>query len=397
VVSEFILKVASRCNLNCSYCYMYNKGDSSWRDRPSVMADVTFDVTLRRIREHCERKGDGEAVLLFHGGEPTLVGPERFEDLCRRARSMLEDVVAVQLGIQTNGTRLSRGWLDIFMRQDVQVGISMDGPRDIHDAQRVDHRGRPSYDRLARGVTLLRGEGIPFAVLCVIPLGADPVRVHRHFADLGCHEIAYLLPAETHDTVASVRQRFGPAPCADFLIPVFDEWWFNNTLDLRVREFWTIGRLLMGGSSDLDSLGNPPLEYLVVDTDGSIQGLDVLRICGEGMADTGLNVHSSSFVDVAEASPVHAAIIRGMGLPTGCVSCPERPTCAGGYLPHRYSAARGFDNPSVWCEDLLRLFGHIRARMQLQNTNPAAFARAPASMPVHVLHERDLAVKGTSP
>jgi uncharacterized protein len=67
---------------------------------------------------------------------------------------------------------------------------------------------------------------------------------------------------------------------------------------------------------------------------------------------------------VARLSDLHrGAIFTGLPVPTGCRGCPELSTCAGGYLPHRWSAARGFDNPSVWCADLLKLFGHIRDRL----------------------------------
>jgi uncharacterized protein len=82
------------------------------------------------------------------------------------------------------------------------------------------------------------------------------------------------------------------------------------------------------------------------------------------MAGTGLNVLANDFNDIFDVDTMHAdAIFRGMPLPQGCRGCPERETCAGGYLPHRYSRARGFDNPSVWCEDLLKLFSHVRHRL----------------------------------
>src|SRR5689334_14701443 len=73
-VSTFILKIASRCNLNCSYCYVYNKGDSSWASRPAIMSNTVFRAALDRIKRHCDTSGQREVMLAFHGGEPTLVG-----------------------------------------------------------------------------------------------------------------------------------------------------------------------------------------------------------------------------------------------------------------------------------------------------------------------------------
>lgn len=377
-MAEFIVKIASRCNLNCSYCYIYNKMDTAWKKRPATMSTELFDLTLGRIRRHLVNTDDHRVFVVFHGGEPTLVGPERFAHLCRQAYARLSDVATVTLGVQTNGTRFSEAWIEVFRRHDVQVTVSMDGPKAVHDAQRVDRRGRGSHDQIAEGLARLTAAGVGFGILCVVPLGADPVSVHRHFLDLGCREVGYLLPAETYETIDAVRDRYGPTPCADFLIPVFDDWWFNGTLDVRVREFWTMGRLVLGGRSDLDSLGNPPLEFLLVETDGAISGLDLLRVCEDGLVETGLHVATHDFAEVADLSPLHGAIARGMPLPQGCRACPEASTCAGGYLPHRYSRTTGFDNRSVWCADLLKVFAHVRTRMDVPHTDAGATVAAPA-------------------
>ena len=359
-----VLKVASRCNLNCSYCYVYSKGDSTWRLRPPLMADEVFETTLARIRQGCLASGQQSISLTFHGGEPCLVGVKRFDRWCRTARRELEGVAAVEFGIQTNGTLLDGAWAEVFSRYDVSVGISLDGPKATNDLARVDHAGRGSYDAVVRGIGALREADVPFGILSVIPLGADPIATHRHFLTLGPSTISYLLPDFTHETIAPIRARYGPTPCADFLMPIFDDWWFHGTLDVRISDFWNIGRVILGGTSEIDTIGNPPARYAFVEADGSIEGLDVLRVCGEGMAGTGLNVRDASFSDLARVSLLHRqTLFEGMPLPEGCRACPERDTCAGGYLPHRYSRARGFDNPSVWCADLLKVFALIRERL----------------------------------
>ncbi|HEY7630434.1 MAG TPA: radical SAM protein [Thermoleophilaceae bacterium] len=364
-LTPFIVKVASRCNLNCSYCYVYNQADATWRTRPALMSADTFDAVLTRIRRHCESSGQRELSIVFHGGEPTLIGARRFASMCARAREQLGDMASVGLEIQTNGTRLDDEWVEAFREHEVRVGISLDGPREINDTARVDHKGRGSYDAVARGIGVLRDGELPFGILSVVQLGADPLSIHRHFLELGCQSISYLLPAYTHDTIGPVREKYGPTPVADYLIPIFDDWWENSTIDVSIREFWAIGRAIMGGSSGLDSFGNPPLRFISIETDGSIHGLDKLRTCEDGMTGTALNVHEADFRDIAAANSLHARILAGMPLPTGCRGCPEQNTCGGGYLPHRYSREREFDNPSVWCADLLALFAHVRGRMEV--------------------------------
>jgi uncharacterized protein len=311
--------------------------------------------------------GQTSLDITFHGGEPTLIGAERFARMCALARRQLSDHVDLTLAIQTNGTRLTDRWLAAVRDHGVRVGVSLDGPRVVHDRFRVDHRGRGSYERTAQGIELLREAQIPFGILSVVQPGADPLEIHHHFLELGPQAISYLLPAETHETVTPIRERYGPTPCGDFLIPIFDDWWFNSSIDVWIREFRNLGRVILGGDSQLETIGSPPLRFAVVDTDGSIHGHDNLRSCEDGLSETGLNVHDADFSEIAGTSPFHTAIMDGLPLPTGCRECPERETCAGGQLPNRWSKARGFDNPSVWCADLLALFGHVRMRLGISH------------------------------
>jgi uncharacterized protein len=292
-----------------------------------------------------------------------LVGASRFGWMCAYAREQLQDITKLSFAIQTNGTRLNAEWLAVLSEHGVQVGVSLDGPAVINDAFRVDRRGRGSHRAVLSGIELLRQAGVPFGILSVVQPGADPLPIHRHFVELGCVSISYLLPSYTHDTIGSLREQHGLTPCADFLIPIFDDWWRDGSFEVSIRDFWNFGRLIMGGASQVDTIGNPPLGYTCVETDGSMQGLDKLRSCEDGLSEIGLNVYEADFREIASASPFHAAIMEGLPLPSGCRSCPERETCAGGHLPNRYSKARGFDNPSVWCADLLALFAHIRMRM----------------------------------
>lgn len=363
-VTQLILKVASRCNLNCSYCFIYNKGDSTWKSRPSLMSDEIFEAALVRFRRHCQAAGQKRVSISFHGGEPCLLDPARFDAWCLKARQILQDVATVGLAIQTNGTLLNDNWAAAFRKHDVRVGVSLDGPREYNDASRVDHLGRGSYNQVRRGLDALARAGVPYGLLAVIPLGADPLAVHRHFLSLGCDLITYAFPHFTHDTIAPVRRLYGETPCADFLIPIFDDWWAGGGLDVRIGDLWNMSRLIMGGRSQIETLGNEAPRYVFVESDGDMEGLDNLRICAEGMARIHLNVLTSDFAEILDTEAMHKkAIFQGMELPSGCRTCPERDTCAGGYLPHRFSQARGFDNPSVWCADLLKLFTHLRNRL----------------------------------
>jgi uncharacterized protein len=365
---DFTVKSTSRCNLDCSYCYVYHKGDDSWRDRPATMPDHVFAAALDRIREYCLLSGQPSVEITYHGGEPCLIGVSRFSRWCRQARAALGDITQVRFGIQTNGTLVDDDWVAAFNTFDVVVGVSIDGPREVHDRERIDRQGRGSYEKVAAGIERLRNGGVDVGLLSVIQPGGDGLAVHRHLLGLGVNQISYLFPHFTHDTIDAIRRLYGPAPCAHYLLPILDFWWEQGTIDQQISIFWQMSRVILGGRSGFDLFGNRPLAFVFIEPDGSIEGLDTLRVSGPGMAATGLNVLTDGFSSIASVNELHRqAIFDGFPLPSGCHDCVEAATCAGGHLADRFSRARGFDNPSVWCDDLLLLFGHMR---QLLDVTP---------------------------
>lgn len=378
-IGTFILKVSSACNLNCPYCYVYNKGDTTWQDKPAIMSDDIFLFAINKIVAHCLLSGQKHATFSFHGGEPTLVGPTRFRNWCRIIKEKCAGVIEYVIAIQTNAVRITEEWVSVFREHNVSVGVSMDGPRKIHNLNRIDHKGRGTYDETRRSIELLIDGKVTWGILCVIPIGQDPLAVHEHFMNLGCTNLHYLLPDHTHDTIDPVRIVYGANPVANFLIPIFDDWWFNRMNNIKIRIFYNMARLILGGNSQTDSMGNLPLRMLVIEADGSLEGLDVLRVCGNGFTGTQLNVIDNDIIEICDSDNLHARyIFEPTTLPDDCRTCQERDTCGGGYLPHRWSSSRLFNNPSVWCQDLLKLFNHIRHRLEI---TPAETARRRLSMP----------------
>jgi uncharacterized protein len=358
---QFVLKVASRCNLNCTYCYVYNKGDETWRSRPSIMPATVLTAAVDRIRRYCEASRQTVAPVVFHGGEPCLVGAARLKAWCRELRDGLRGVAAPHFSIQTNGTFVDREWINVFREEEMQVGVSIDGPAAIHDAFRVDHEGRGSHRTVEEGLSSLLAGGLSPQVLSVIALGGDGLRTYEYFRALGIRRINFLLPDYTHDTKKTAVSRWGPSPVADFLMPIVERWCLTDWEETDVPLLRQIAELILGGSSGTDQFGNNPLGLVCVEADGDIEGLDFLRVCGNGTAATGLSVLRDDFEHIATASELHGrAIFEGLRLPSACVDCPERETCGGGCMPHRFSLDRGFDNPSIWCADILQLFAKMR-------------------------------------
>lgn len=363
LLNAVVLKIVARCNLNCSYCYMYNHEDQSWQERPKFISDKVYAATLRAIKDYCSLRLGHKMYIVFHGGEPTLIGKERFTALCRLAKETLGDSL-LGLSIQTNGTLIDDDWAQIFVAHQVVTGVSIDGPKEVHDAVRVNHTGHGSHSRAVRGLRKLQEAGMDPAVLCVVDPGADGLAIYRHFRDLGVRTMNFLLPDVSHDNKERFYGGRGATPVGDYLIPIFDHWFAEDNAEIRIRLFWGLLRMMMGGVGETDAFGNPAMHYVVVETEGSIEPLDALKVCEAGLTQVGLNVLKHGFDDLKGGRPLlHQLVNEGLPLPTGCCSCPEKDICGGGYYPNRYSRAKGFDNPSVWCADILKLIAHLRAHI----------------------------------
>jgi uncharacterized protein len=362
-IGAIVLKVAELCNLNCSYCYLYQHEDTSYRARPKFMSERVFDQTILRLRDYCDRRAPHSVAITFHGGEPTLIGPAWIAWAAVRAREILGPRLD-GLILQTNGTLLDQAWMSTLEQHDIRTSVSLDGPPEVHDAVRVDHDDRGSYVAAIRGLRLLQDTGLDPSVLCVIAPFASGLATYRHFRSLGIMRMSFLLPDVSHDNKQRLYARYGPTPVADYLIPVFDDWFAEDDPEIQIGLFWELIAMMRGGQPRTDAFGNPLMSYLIVETDGSIHANDALRVCDENVSSSGLNVFEHEFDQLHLGLPlVHRLVHEGLALSATCNACVERTICGGGHPPHRYARANGFDNPSVWCADILKLLSHIRTRL----------------------------------
>jgi uncharacterized protein len=373
-IDNLVVKIAEFCNLRCQYCYLYEHGDTTYKQRPHFMSDAVFEGLLESVRRYCDARPGQQTALTFHGGEPTLVGTTRLCHLAERARAVLGPRLS-SLQMQSNGTLIDAQWVRALRSAQVHTSISLDGPPDIHDRHRTSHNGQGSHAAAVRGIRILQEAGLRPGVLAVVAPGADGARVYRHFRELGLDSIDLLIPDVTHDTRDAWYGSCGPFPLASYLIPAFDAWFDEDNPSVVVRLFYGLLRRMLGGPMTSDAFGNPLVSYLIVDTDGSIQPNDALRICENGMTQTMANVCDEGFDNLASKAPLaYQLLTQGVPLSATCQACDEVNVCGGGYLPHRYSRANRFDNPSVWCDDIKLLLAHLRSRTSL----PLATAPVPS-------------------
>ena len=381
-LSQIVLKVHSRCDLACDHCYVYEAADQSWRGRPKVISDEVISHTARRIAEHVSSHALPAAQVVLHGGEPLLAGPVRLRRVVTELHDALRGLCDLDLRIHTNGVLLSEQFCELFAEYDVKVGISIDGDRAANDRHRRYADGRSSYDKVIRALGLLRTG--PFrhlyaGLLCTIDIANDPLVVYQSLMDLRPPRIDFLLPHATWDHPPA-RRPASDSDYADWLIAIFDQW-LAEGCPARIRTFDSILSTLRGGHSYTEALGLDQVSLLVIETDGSYEQVDSLKAAFDGAPETGSDVFRHS-IDTVAGHPGILARQQGVaGLSETCQECPVVVSCGGGLYPHRYRTGTGFDNPSVFCSDLLKLISHISSRL------PREPADGPGSQ-VHALSGR---------
>jgi uncharacterized protein len=359
---QFILKLHSRCNLACDYCYMYEMADQSWRKQPRRMSRATLARVAMRIAEHVEAHGLRSVEVILHGGEPLLAGIEHTRYAVATLRDALVGGVELVVRVQTNGVLLDEAFLRLFDELDVQVGVSLDGDAEGHDRHRRRATGTGTHAEVQAGLRRLTAPEFRHlfsGLLCAVDLANDPLVTFKALLEHEPPMIDFLLPHGNWDTPPPGWSATSPH-YGDWLVAVFDRWYAAPERETQIRLFNEIIRLVHGRPSRSESIGLSPVAVVVVETNGSIEQVDTLKSAYEGAAGTMLHVLRDSFDATLALPSIAARQIGPRALSSVCADCEIAKACGGGLYPHRYRSGTGFRNPSVYCRDLLRLITHIR-------------------------------------
>jgi uncharacterized protein len=360
--NQFVVKVSSRCNLNCSYCYMYNMADKTYKEQPRFMTDTIRDAMAHRIGEHAKRHGLDEVGIFLHGGEPLLWGTESIIAFVETTRSILSTYrVEPIFGIQSNGVLISEHLIDALADSGVFLSVSIDGPEEYHNQARLYHNGKGSFHEVLKGLMTLikhpRATEVFGGTLTVINTDVPPRKLLDFVTENEIHQLDILIPHATHDYTCTTKAN----GLGDWMVELFDLWFTRDDLEVRIQHFERIMRLLLGATKlGAEGLGTNSFGLLAIETDGGIEPSDNLKPCGDGFTKLKLNVLSNS-LDEAYAHPIIRMANKSFAyLNQECMNCSLMRVCGGGQPVERYSTSNGFNNVSVYCADYKRLIEHIK-------------------------------------
>jgi uncharacterized protein len=356
------------CNLDCEYCFFLSKESLYPGDRFRMSDDVLADY----IGQYLASQPDGEVTVAWQGGEPTLMGVDFFRRAVALADELARPGQQLQHTIQTNGTLLTDEWCELLARHRFLVGISIDGPPDLHDRYRVDKRGGPTSAKVLRGLALLQGHGVDVNVLCTVHAAnqARPLDVYRYFRDdLGITFIQFIPIVEREnetgfqegDTVTD--RSVDPTAWGDFLNAVFDEWVVRDVGTVFVQMFDAALASWCDLPSSLCIFRKTCGDAVALEHNGDLYSCDHFV---EPVHFLG-NIATTSMVDLV-TSPQQVAFGKAKEdtLPAYCRSCEVRFACNGECPRNRFTLAPdGEYGLNYLCAGYKSFFTHIDGPMRL--------------------------------
>ena len=171
----------STCNIDCAYCFFLSK-EALYPNDKHRMSEVTLDAYIRQLLESHRTP---EVTVAWQGGEPTLMKLEFFEHAVELVEKYRRPGQRVEQTFQTNGLLLDDAWCAFFKKHNFLIGLSVDGPRELHDAYRRDRRGQGTFDLVMKGWRCLRDHGVEFNILCTVNAAnqAHGRAIYRFFRD----------------------------------------------------------------------------------------------------------------------------------------------------------------------------------------------------------------------
>lgn len=358
MISHILLKLASRCNFDCSYCYWFR--DSSVKHLPALMPPEVTSAFASALERHISKYELDEFICSFHGGEPMLFGVDRLRVFIEKIELVSKRThCKIRYALTTNGALIDASWIRLITEYSISIAISIDGPPEVHDQRRKTVRGLPTWKNSITGYLALCRAGVKPSILAVCDPSSDPKDILDHLAsDLGATFCDVLLPDADHTKPAE--------PIAKFYIALFDHW-YDNYIDkgVEVRILCDFIRGLLGLQTKTDSIGFAPITTVCLNTSGRLEPHDVLRISGEARVATNCNILSNEISDI-ETDPLWIEVREAStSLCPACEQCRFKNACGGGHIAQRWSDSRNYNNPSVYCSDLTSILEHIAKKISI--------------------------------
>lgn len=379
----------SICNLDCKYCYFLSK------EKLYPGSDFRMDEGLLEsyTRQFIASQPGPEVTFGWQGGEPTLMGLDFFRKAVALQQQYAPPNKRIANTIQTNGVLLDEVWCRFLKEHNFLVGLSLDGPRDLHDAYRVDKGGRPTFDRVMRGLRLLQEHEVDFNVLTTVHAAnaAHPLRVYRFLRDEVQTSFMQFIPIVERDNATGFQEgdrvterSVGGRQYGDFLIAIFEEWVRRDVGRVYVQLFDIALGAWMGQQPALCIFRETCGDALAMEHNGDLYACDHYVEPDYLLG----NIRQTEMIELVMSEPQRQfGRAKLETLPEYCRQCEVRFACNGGCPKNRFiHTPDGEPGLNYLCAGYRAFFNHIDGAMKFMAGELRA-GRAPANIMAHTARQ----------
>ena len=392
--------IGPRCNIDCTYCYYLEKARLYPATKKFHMPADVLESYIHQLIEASVEAGMKEVSFSWQGGEPTMLGVDYFRQVVALQKKHQPEGVTVTNALQTNGMLLDDDWGAFLVENGFLVGISIDGPKKLHDRYRIDRAGRTTFDGVMRGLEVLQRHGVTHNALTTIHRanGGKGREVYKFLKGLGIEFMQFIPIAERagKDGLAAAPQvdmdpgnavtpwSVSPRVYGKFLCDVFDAWFSRDVGRVFVQFFDVQLEAWMGHPPSLCVLAETCGKALAIEHDGSLFSCDHY-------------VYPEYRLGNITETPMKSMLWsnrqqqfgndKSAALTAQCRACRFRFACNGDCPKHRFALSKdGEPGHSYFCESYMMFFRNAGAR--LQEMTALIAAGRPASDVLRAKHSR---------
>lgn len=341
-IVPIIKPVGVACNLKCRYCWFNPLNQSQ-------AAPMSLALLEKIVHDYAEADSTGSYQFIWHGGEPLMAGRDFYEGAIKFQKRYMS-AFPVKNAIQTNATILTSQWTEFFLRNGFKVGVSLDGPKALHDANRVTLRGAGTHDRIMANVVSARKQGLRFSVIATINKAnvSSPEEIFRFFVDNGITSFGFNMVFERSENGSPTLLSISNEEYAAFQNRIFDLWLAEDSSRIRVRHIDSIVGGMLGLPVKSCIYAGTCQRFISINSNGDVYPCERLTA-----APRLGNLNESSLPEIVGARRYRRHVRRTTTLPAECRSCKYLTICRNGCTHHRVEGRLFF------CEGRKAVFQHM--------------------------------------
>ena len=379
-ISSLLIKPASAvCNLDCAYCFYLDRDADPYKALPGRRMN---NEILERLVDTYMFYSYPNSVFAFQGGEPTLAGLPFFEKLVEFQKRFGRDGQNVSNALQTNAMLIDENWCRLFHEYNWLLGVSIDGPEELHDTYRFNKAGRGTWKQVMQGIEVLQKHKVEFNCLCVLSQAnvEKPKELYKFYRSIGVDNIQYIPLAEFNADGTRMPFTITPEQYGKFLVETFDVWWPDRR-KMRIRFFDNIAEALAGQKPGSCTMHETCDSYCVVEYNGDVYPCDffVQRDWKLG------NIMVDSWPEIARRQRRYSFASKKTLAHPECQVCEYQAICHGGCPKFREGPYRRFEDLDYFCaaykmiyaravgplkQELKKILGHEVQDSQFHSISP---------------------------